>query len=68
MNKDYYQILGIAKNASFEEVKKAYYKMATKFHPDKVAHLGDEIKKSAESKIKELNVAYEEIKKQRGIK
>lgn len=63
-----YKILEVEPNASDDEVKKAYYKMATKFHPDKVAHLGEEIKNSSESKFQELNVAYEEIKKQRGMK
>jgi len=50
MNKDYYQILDVAKNASKEEVKKAYRKLAHKHHPDKSG--GDE------SKFKEINEAY----------
>ena len=63
-----YQMLELKSTATDEEVKKAYYKMATKYHPDKVAHLGDEIKKAAEEKLQKLNGAYDEIKKQRGIK
>ncbi|NJK70827.1 MAG: molecular chaperone DnaJ [Thermales bacterium] len=53
---DYYQILGVDKNATQEEVKKAYRKLAHKFHPDK--NPGD---KSAETKFKEINNAYEVI-------
>jgi DnaJ like chaperone protein len=63
-----YQILEITKEASDDEVKKAYRAMAVKYHPDKVAHLGEDIKKAAEEKLQNLNVAYDEIKKQRGIK
>jgi DnaJ like chaperone protein len=63
-----YKILEITKNASDEEVKKAYHKMAVKYHPDKVAHLGDEVRRAATEKFQKLNAAYEEIKKQRGIK
>jgi len=50
MAKDYYQILGVQKNASPDEIKKAYYKLAHKFHPDKG---GDE------KKFKEINEAYQ---------
>jgi DnaJ like chaperone protein len=42
--------------------------MATKFHPDKVAHLGDDVKKEAEQKFLKVQEAYENIKKMRGIK
>ncbi|MBN2747450.1 MAG: TerB family tellurite resistance protein [Bacteroidales bacterium] len=63
-----YQILEIDRTATNEEVKKAYREMAIKYHPDKVSHLGDDVKKSAEEKIKKVNEAYEKIKKERGIK
>ena len=62
-----YKILGIEPTASDDEVKKAYRKMAIKFHPDKVAHLGEELQAQANEKIKSVNNAYEEIKKQRGL-
>ncbi len=62
-----YQILEVSPNASDDEVKKAYRSMAVKYHPDKVAHLGDDIKKAAEEKLQKLNAAYDKIKKERGI-
>lgn len=62
-----YQILGIDSHASNEEVKKAYRKMAIENHPDKVSHLGEDIRKAAEEKFTQINAAYEKIKKQRGI-
>ena len=63
-----YKILEINKDATDSEVKKAYRKMAAKFHPDKVHHLGDEFQKMAEEKFKSINDAYHQIKKERGIK
>jgi DnaJ like chaperone protein len=63
-----YKILDVDKNASDEEVKKAYKKMAVKYHPDKVSHLGEDVRKAAEEKFQNLNAAYNEIKKQRGMK
>jgi len=62
-----YKILEIPSAASDEEIKKAYKKMAIKYHPDKVSHLGEEVQKAAEDKFQILNGAYEEIKKQRGM-
>ncbi len=62
-----YDILEVDKNASDEDLKKAYRKMAVKYHPDKVAYLGEDIKKKATEKFKKLNGAYERIKKARGI-
>jgi DnaJ like chaperone protein len=41
--------------------------MASKFHPDKVHHLGEEFQKMAEEKFKSVNDAYQQIKKERGI-
>jgi len=62
-----YDVLEITSNATNDEVKKAYREMAKKHHPDKVAHLGEDIKKSATEKFQKINAAYEEIKKQRGM-
>lgn len=62
-----YKILEIDRSASDEEVKKAYRKMANKFHPDKVASEGEEVQRAATEKFKKVQEAYENIKKQRGI-
>jgi DnaJ like chaperone protein len=62
-----YDILELPPDATDDEVKKAYRRLAIQYHPDKVAHLGDDIKKAATEKFQTLNAAYEEIKKQRGM-
>lgn len=62
-----YKILEIDASATDDEVKKAYRKMAVKYHPDKVSHLGEDVQKAAKEKFQQLNEAYEQIKKQRGI-
>lgn len=62
-----YATLGIDRNATDEEIKKAYRKMAVENHPDKVGHLGEDIRKAAEEKFTHINLAYEKIKKQRGL-
>lgn len=62
-----YKILEIEKSVSDDEVKKAYRRMAVKYHPDKVAHLGEEFQKSAKEKFQKVQEAYENIKKQRGM-
>ena len=52
-------ILGIDSNATDDEIKKAYREMAKKYHPDKVAYLGEDVRKSAEQKLQEVNEAFE---------
>jgi len=62
-----YDILELTPDATDEEVKKAYRRLAIQYHPDKVAHLGEDIKKAATEKFQTLHAAYENIKKQRGM-
>jgi DnaJ like chaperone protein len=66
-NDSAYRILEVERNATDEEIKKAYRQMAVKYHPDKVHHLGEEYQKDAQEKFKKINDAYEKIKKERGI-
>lgn len=62
-----YKILEVTKESSVDEIKKSYRKMAMKYHPDKVSHLGQEFQNSAKEKFQKLNQAYEIIKKERGF-
>jgi DnaJ like chaperone protein len=62
-----YKILEIERNATDDDIKKAYRRMAMKYHPDKVGHLGEEFRKTADEKFKKVNEAYEKIKKERNI-
>jgi DnaJ like chaperone protein len=62
-----YKILEIDSTATDDEVKKAYRRMAMKYHPDKVSHLGEDFKKVAQEKFRKVKDAYDNIKKQRGI-
>ena len=62
-----YKILEIDSSVSDTEVKKAYRKMAKKYHPDKVAALGPEFQKAAKEKFQKVQQAYEEVKNRRGI-
>lgn len=62
-----YRVLEISSSATNEEVKGAYRKMAIRFHPDKVSHLGTEFQKSANDKFAKVNEAYNKIKKERGL-
>jgi hypothetical protein len=56
-----YTVLGVEKNASREEIKKAYRKLAGKYHPDRVNHLGEEFKVLAERRFKEIQEAYQDL-------
>ena len=62
-----YKILEIDKSASVDEIKKAYRKMAKKYHPDRLIHLGKEHQKGAEEKFRQVQEAYEQLQKERGF-
>ena len=59
----YYTILGVSKNASQDEIKKAYHKLAKEHHPDKFVNSSESEKKYHENKMKEINDAYENLTK-----
>ena len=64
-SKDPYRVLGIDSSATDDEVKKAYRRMAMKYHPDRVAGMSEEMQRNAAEQMKEINQAYEVIKQRR---
>lgn len=62
-----FKVLGVGADASVDDIKKAYRKLAVKYHPDKVSHLGEEYQKGAKEKFQSVQEAYENIKKQKGF-
>jgi DnaJ like chaperone protein len=62
-----YKVLEISPSATDDEVKAAYRKLAMKHHPDRVASLGEDVRKAAEEKFRQLNEAKEKIYKARGL-
>lgn len=66
-SKDPFAVLGVGRNASSEEIRGAYKKLAGKYHPDKVLHLGDEFAALAEERFKEIQAAYDELKGRRRV-
>lgn len=67
-NSDYeYEVLGVSKSASNDEIKKAYRKLAKKYHPDRLINANEVDKKVAKEKFQKIQSAYEKIKEQRGF-
>ena len=64
---DAYKVLGISPDATDDEVRRAYRKMALQYHPDRVATLGKDVQEAAKKKFQELNDAKERIFKARGL-
>ena len=60
-----YRVLQVPQDASADEITRAYRKLAAKYHPDKVAHLGEEFRDLAESRFKEIQAAYDQLKQDR---
>ena len=65
---DAYKVLEVDPNATDDEVRSAYRRMAVKHHPDKVASLGEDIRQAANEKFQRINEAKEKIYKARGMK
>jgi DnaJ like chaperone protein len=59
---DPYDVLGVARGASSDEIKSAYRRLAAKYHPDKVSHLGAEFRELADRKFKEIQEAYQKLR------
>ena len=68
MMRDPYDVLGVSRSASDDEIKKAYHKLARKYHPDNFAGSGGAAAEGAEEKMKEINEAYDIIQKERSGK
>lgn len=64
---DAYKVLGLTPQATDDEVRRAYRKLALECHPDRVASLGDDVRRAAEKKFKDITEAKERIYKARGL-
>lgn len=60
--KDPYSVLGIRRGATAKEIKEAYRRLASRYHPDKVVHLGEEFRELAEFRFKEIQNAYQRLR------
>ena len=58
-----HEILGLEPGADEQEIRAAYRKLANQYHPDKVTHLGDEFRRLAEQRFKEIQAAYDELRR-----
>ena len=64
----WYRTLEVAPAAGAEDIQRAYRRLISQYHPDKVATLGDELKAVAERKSKEITLAYREAMRLRGAR
>lgn len=64
---EWHEVLQVSKDAPFDEVKKAWKRLAAVYHPDKVAHLGDAVKAEAEKMMTAINAAFQAAKKVHGV-
>jgi DnaJ-domain-containing protein 1 len=64
---DPYAVLGIDSRASDEELETAYRRRMSEYHPDRVANAAPEIREIADQRSREINQAYDQIKRQRGL-
>jgi len=61
-------VLGIERSANERDIKRAYRKLMSQHHPDKLGDVPDELKRRAEERAREINAAYERVKAERGFK
>ncbi len=66
-NDKHYRLLNTTRDASVEDIKKAYRHLSKKYHPDRVSHLGDEFAKLASEKFQKINESYKKIKSEKGF-
>lgn len=66
--KDPYAVLGITPDAHEREIKRAYRKLISQHHPDKLGDVPEELKRRAEERARDINAAYEQLRSERGIK
>jgi DnaJ like chaperone protein len=62
-----YRVLGVSPDATDDELKRAYRRLALEHHPDKVSALGEDVRRAAEKKFQEINAAKDRIWKARGL-
>jgi len=65
---DPYSVLGVDRNANERDIKRAYRKLMSQHHPDKLGDVPDELKRRAEERARDINTAYERVKTERGIR